>query len=385
VENSPGGSIRKHVSADDHLLITCHHCQHEFRVVAKLVGKEVPCPHCAKGLKISGDGPKVPDKLIGKQLGGCRLTKRLGAGAIGLVYEAEDVAGQRTVAVKMLSTKAAADESVVKRFHREARLCAQIDHPHVVRVHDCGFDRGVNYLVMELVTGGTLSSMSDERGPVPWQESLRYVRHVALALEHAATLNIVHRDVKPANILVSTEGVAKLADLGLAKQHDVDQVGAELTIQGVAIGSPSYMAPEQIRNARDARAPADIYSLGSTWYHLLSAEPPYSGNNGSQVLAKVLKENPKPIAERVPGLPAGIAELIARMMAKEAKDRPQSAKELLAELDAVEANPTLTRAQRSTTRRIHASERDFSSMVMIGIVVGLVLVVGAIAAWVMFG
>jgi serine/threonine-protein kinase len=371
------------VTADDHLLITCHHCQHEFRVVAKLVGKQMPCPHCLKQLMISGDGPKVPDKLIGKQLGGCRLTRRLGAGAIGLVYQADEVVGGRQVAVKMLSSKAAVEESVVKRFHREARLCSQIDHPHVVRVFDCGFDRGVNYLSMELVEGGTLASLIEERGAVPWAESLRYVRHVALALEHAGTLSIVHRDIKPANILVGTDGVAKLADLGLAKQHDIEeQVGSELTMQGVAIGSPSYMAPEQIRNAREARAPADIYSLGATWYHLLSGEPPYSGRNGSEVLAKVLRGPPTPLAERVPALPAGIADLVGRMMAKEVRDRPQTARELLAELDAVEAAPAQTRAQRSAAPSARRpAERDTSGLVMIGIIVALVVALGGVAIW----
>ena len=353
--------------------------------MSTLIGKEVSCPHCGKALQISGDGPKVPDKLIGKQLGGCRLTKRLGSGAIGLVYEAEEIEGGRKVAVKMLSTKAGADESVVKRFHREARLCAQVNHPHMVRVFDCGFDRGVNYLIMELVDGGTLSSMSDERGPVPWQESLRYVRHIAMALEQAATLNIVHRDIKPANILVSTDGIAKLADLGLAKQHDIEEVGNELTMQGVAIGSPSYMAPEQVRNARDARAPADIYSLGATWYHLLSAEPPFTGKNGPVVLTMVLRDKPKSIGERVPSLPIGIVDLVTRMMAKEAKDRPQSAKELLAEIDAVEANPTMTRAQRTTTRKLHVPDSDTNSQVMIIIVVAVVVIVLAVGAWVMWG
>ena len=372
------------MSADDQLLITCRFCQHEFRVARRLLGKHARCPYCAVLLKPNGEASAVEDKLLGKQLGGCRLTKRLGAGALGLVYAAESVVDGQRVAVKMLSSKAASEESLVKRFHREARLCSQIDHPHLVRVYDCGFDRGVNYLVMELVEGGTMASLIEERGAVPWQEALGLIRQVARALEHVATLNIVHRDIKPANILISSQGTAKLADLGLAKQHDVEGEGVELTMQGVAIGSPSYMAPEQVRDSRSARAPADIYSLGATWYHLLSAVMPFIGRNGAQVLGMVLREVPKPIRERVPELPAGVAELVTRMMAKEAKDRPQSASELLAELDAVEAQPELTRGQRGATSRSRAPEHDTRFLVLVALVSLIALALAGFAAWLAF-
>jgi eukaryotic-like serine/threonine-protein kinase len=214
--------------------------------------------------------------------------------------------------------------------------------------------------------------------PIPWQEALRYVRHVALALENVAAHNIVHRDIKPANILIGNDGVAKLADLGLAKQVSDEESSMDLTMQGVAIGSPSYMAPEQIRNAREARAPADIYSLGATLYHLLRGEPPYTGRTSAEVLAKVLRENPKPISECVPTLPGRIANLIGRMMAKDVKNRPQSARELLAELDALDAVPATTRSQR---HRSHHAERDIGSLVMIGLVVALVLGLGGVLVW----
>jgi len=375
--------INRRVHAHNHLLITCRHCQHEFRAVAKLAGKEVPCPYCDRPLKIIGDGASAaPDTLINKQLGGCRLTKRLGAGAMGLVYAAEMVADHKPVAIKMLSHHAAADTSLVQRFHREAELCAQINHPHMVRVLASGLDRGVNYIVMELVDGGSLSGLINEHGRLSWQESLTYVRHVALALEQAAALNIVHRDIKPANILIGNDGIAKLADLGVAKQFDDEAQGSghELTMQGVAIGSPAYMSPEQVSDARSARAPADIYSLGATWYHMLSGVPPFSGRNSAHVMMMVVGEMPKPIHERVADLPAGIARLITRMLAKDASARPQSATDLLTELDALDKDPQLTPTQRIAARRNFSPPRDVGLLVMIGLLVLVLAGVGA-AIW----
>ena len=375
--------ISRHVHAHSHLLITCRHCQHEFRAVAKLAGKEVPCPYCDRPLKITGDtASAAPDPLINKQLGGCRLTKRLGAGAMGLVYAAETVADGKPVALKMLSHKAAADESMVKRFHREAELCAQINHPHMVHVLSSGLDRGVNYIVMELVDGGTLAGLINEHGQLSWEESLTFVRHVAKALEQAATLNIVHRDIKPANILVGNDGFAKLADLGVAKQFDDDhqEPVQELTMQGVAIGSPAYMSPEQVSDARSARAPADIYSLGATWYHMLSGAPPFSGRNGAHVMMMVVAEMPKPINERVADLPVGIAYLVTRMLAKDASDRPQSATDLLTELDAIENDPHQIHTKRSIARRHPAPTSDVGLLVMIGLLVLVLVGVGA-AIW----
>lgn len=367
----------------DRLLLTCAACQHQFRVATTLVGRRVACPYCAQAMAVTAGAPVEQDGLIGRRVGGCRLIVKLGAGALGLVYLGEDLGDGRRLAVKLLAPKVAQDERLVKRFLREARFCAQIDHPHVVRVFDCGFDRGVNYLIMEYVDGGSLATVLDERGSLPWAQTLPWIRHIALALEQAATLKIVHRDIKPANILVTSDGQAKLSDLGLAKQREVEGEGTELTMQGMAIGTPAYMAPEQARNSRDAQATTDIYGLGATWYHLLSGHKPFDGRNGHEVLSKVLKERPQPLRERVPDLPAGIAELIGRMMAAKPEDRPASATSLLAELAAVEANPTVTRMQRQTARQAAASAALAGSgrlpWIIGGVIVALIV---AVMAWV---
>ncbi len=337
-------------TSNERLLLTCAACQHQFLIAATLVGRRVACPYCAKPVAVVADAPVEQDGLIGRRVGGCRLIRKLGAGGLGLVYLGEDLTDGRRLAVKLLAPKMAQDEQLVKRFLREARFCAQIDHPQVVRVFDCGFDRGVNYLIMEYVAGDTLAAVLAERGAIPWAETLPWIRDIAQALEQAATLNIVHRDIKPANILLTMDGHAKLSDLGLAKQRDVESEGNELTMQGMAIGTPAYMAPEQARNARDAQPTADIYGLGATWYHLLSGNKPFDGRNGHDILSKVLRERPQPIRQRVPDLPAGIADLVEHMMAARPHDRPADATALLAELAAVEAQPQATRTQRQTTR-----------------------------------
>lgn len=334
----------------ERLLLTCAACQHQFRVAVTLVGRRVACSYCGQPVAVIADAPVEQDGLIGRRVGGCRLISKLGAGALGLVYLGEDLTDGRRLAVKLLAPKMAQDEQLVKRFLREARFCAQIDHPQVVRVFDCGFDRGVNYLIMEYVAGGTLAAVLAERGAIPWAETLPWIRDIAQALAQAATLNIVHRDIKPANILLTLDGHAKLSDLGLAKQRDVESEGNELTMQGMAIGTPAYMAPEQARNAREAQATSDIYGLGATWYHLLSGHKPFVGRNGHEILSKVLRERPQPIRQHMPDLPAGIADLVERMMAARPEDRPADATVLLAELAAVEAQPQATRTQRQTTR-----------------------------------
>jgi serine/threonine protein kinase len=364
------------------ILTTCPQCSHEFRVPGALVGRRLPCPYCRRLIDVAATAPPE-DKLVGKVLGGCRLVRRLGAGALGVVYEADQQSMSRRVAMKLLSSKAAADPNVVARFQREAKICAQIKHPHVVGVYDCGFDRGVHFLIMEYVDGTTLAGLVDERGTLPWREAAKHIRQVAQALDHVASLNIVHRDIKPANILVSAAGEAKLADLGLAKQIEGEGGGdgMGLTMMGVAMGSPAYMAPEQVRNTRDAGKAADIYSLGATFYHLLTGVPPFDGRSGHEVLTKVLRDQPRPLTELAPATPPGIARLVHKMLAKKVADRPQDAAGLIAEIDAALAAPAVAPPTRAVGG---AAPGGFdSSIILLGAGVGALVVVIACTLWVM--
>ena len=365
------------------VLAVCPQCTREFRVPGKLAGRRVPCPHCRRLIEIQVSAGSE-DKLVGKVLGGCRLVRRLGSGALGVVYQAEQVAMSRQVAMKMLSSKAAGDPQLVARFQREAKICAQIKHPHVVGVFDCGFDRGVHFLTMEFVDGTTLAGLVEEHGLLPWQQASQHIRQVAQALDHVASLNIVHRDIKPANILVSAAGEAKLADLGLAKHLEGEGNGEMgLTMQGVAMGSPAYMAPEQVRNARDAGKAADIYSLGATFYHLLAGVPPFEGRNGTDVMSKVLRDEPRLLTELVPSVPPAIASLVHRMLAKDIAERPQDAAELIAEIDAALAAPSQVRARRARAKtdahRGAGPQRTGKIMLIIG--GGVLTVVVGVVVW----
>ena len=287
---------------------------------------------------------RIEDKLVGKTLGGCRLIKRLGAGAIGVVYEGELPGQDRHVAVKMLTSRAAGDEKVVQRFEREARLCAAIQHPNVVGVHSCGFDRGVHFLVMEFIDGDTLATLVEEHGRLPWERAARLILQVARGLEYAHSQGIVHRDIKPANILVTTAGVAKLADLGLAKQLDDErsitgdnQMG--LTMQGVALGSPAYMPPEQIRSAKDVTPVSDLYALGASLYQLVTGVLPYDGRSAAEVMTKVLREEPRAINDLAPETPPAISAFIIRTLSKDPAGRPQDCGRFIVELEDAIARP----------------------------------------------
>jgi eukaryotic-like serine/threonine-protein kinase len=331
------------------VLLVCSSCKHECRVPVRLAGRKVPCQYCRRLIEVPGTASAAnEDRLVGQIIGGCTLVRRLGAGALGVVYEAQHGKLARQVAVKMLSSKAAADPQLVSRFEREARISAAIEHDHVVGVHDCGHDRGVHFLVMEYIAGTTLAGLVEANGPLPWQEAAKYIRQVAAGLDHLATHEIVHRDVKPANVLVTHDGKAKLADLGLAKQleADGDAEAGGLTIQGVAMGSPAYMAPEQVRSARDAGTEADIYSLGASFYYLLAGVPPHEGRNGQDTMMKVLRETPRPIQELVPTVPPGIAALVHRMLEKDPADRPATAAAAIAEIDAALAAPAQVKKVR---------------------------------------
>ena len=321
------------------LLITCKYCQHEFRVPARVAGKQLNCPSCQRTITVAA--AKIEDKLVGKEVGGCRLLRRLGAGALGVVYEAEQVSVGRRIAIKMLSSRAAAQPEVVARFQREAKLSAAIQNRNVVGVFDCGMDRGVHYLLMEYVDGNTLAGLSEEQGNgrLDAKTATGYIRQCAEALAFIHGMDIIHRDIKPANILVGKNGVAKLADLGLAKQIDTESDAAGLTMQGMALGSPAYMPPEQIRNARDAGRPADIYALGATFYQIVSGKLPFDGRTGTEVLTKVLREPPPSLTTLVPELPANVRLLIERMMEKDAAKRPQSADDLIMLIDNLDKAP----------------------------------------------
>ncbi len=329
------------VSAPAGPLLTCTGCRHEFRVPLNLAGRSVACPHCQVMVKVpefaQATQPEAKDPIVGQVVGGALLERRIGAGGLGLVYAGIQQGTNRKVAVKLLGAKAGADATLVERFRREAHLQASLDHPHIVRAYGAGVERGAHYLVMELVDGPTLSGLVSERIRIPWAEACSLVAQTAQALAVLHDHGIVHRDIKPGNILVGTgrDGrlVAKLADLGLAKEVDeAVEPGLSLTIEGKPLGSPAYMAPEQIQDAKSAGRPADVYGLGASLYQALTGRRPYDGTSPIAIMGAVLKGPPPPVGKVVHDLPAGVVALVEATMARDPASRPTAA-QLAEDLD----------------------------------------------------
>jgi len=318
--------------------LRCPSCQHKFVPPAPGADGMVPCPQCGKRLKM----PKIADPsdpLVGKALAGYQLLKRLGAGAMAAVYEARSPSGGATVALKILTAEAAADEETVKRFDREAALAKSLDHPGLVGVIDHGTERNIHWMAMELVDGTTLESVIDAKGAMAAKDAVHLIVQIGRALEYIAGRGIIHRDVKPANILLGHKGVAKLADLGFAKDLSPKQSTTGLTMAGASMGSPAYMAPEQVLDAKSATASADVYGLGASLYHALCGETPFTGRNAYDVMEKVLKEPHTPPRERNPGLPAGFVAFLDWALHKKPEHRPADAATFVRILEQVASAP----------------------------------------------
>jgi serine/threonine-protein kinase len=362
--------------ADD-LLITCRTCRHEYRVPERYLGQPIACPHCRAVVQVARPGTPDAggDPLVGREIGGCRLLRRLGAGAMGCVYEAEQLSLGRRVAVKLLGAKANDDPMLVKRFRREARLAAALRHPNIVGVYDHGEEHGAHYLVMEYVEGDTLAALIREAGRLDWQVAADHVIQVGRALERLAQETIIHRDIKPANILVGRDGVAKVADLGLAKQDHPAYTMSLATLAGTVMGSPAYMAPEQARDSTRVTPAADVYALGATFYHAVTGQPPFTGRNGMEVIKKVMREEPVAPRDLVPELPRGISDLILELMAKDPAARPQDVAAAVAEI--LDARAAPARVRRPRGRRSRPTARRRGGLLIL-IVVAVLLAVGAV-------
>jgi len=291
----------------------------------------------------------MPDSV---DIVGYEVLEKLGSGAAGTVYKARQVSMDRFVAIKILPKDVAQDKRFTERFTREARAVAKLNHPHVVTGIDVGEANGVWYFVMEYVDGESAAALVRNEGKVPEKDALEITRHVSLALDHAYKNGIVHRDIKPANILMTSTGVAKLADLGVAKQGEGEGGGGG----GRVFGTPYYMSPEQARGDRDIDIRSDIYSLGGTLYHLLTGKPPFHGHPPAVVMAKQIAEDPEDPRKLNPRISRASAELVDFMMAKDRDDRPETPGDLEEEIKRVQKGrpPSKTRAAprgKSRSRR----------------------------------
>ncbi len=262
-----------------------------------------------------------------EQIAGYRLLELLGEGAMGAVYKARQLSLDRDVAIKVLSPDLARDEAFVRRFLAEAKAVARVNHTNLISGIDVGDADGLKYLVMEYADGNTVASLLRRGGALDEERALVIALQVARALEHAHRAGLVHRDVKPDNVIVTRDGVAKLCDLGLARLE-----GASESV--TRMGTPAYISPEQARGDAHVDARSDLYSLGATLFHMLVGRPPYEGVSGPQVLAKHLTEPVPSLLASGADVSPRTEELVRRLLAKVPTERFATAGELVQALDA---------------------------------------------------
>ena len=269
----------------------------------------------------------MPSKnLSGRKIGDYYVLRRLGSGGMADVYLTVQESLKRNVAIKILKPHLAENVDYVDRFQREAQAAAALVHANIDQIFEVGQSEGFHFIAQEYVRGRNLKQYLARYGAVPPDMAMSVLRQCTMALQKGAEHDVVHRDIKPDNIMLTANGEIKVTDFGLAS------IGGEadksLTKAGITVGTPLYMSPEQIEGgALDARS--DIYSLGVTAYHMLAGTPPFDGDNALTIAMKQVKNNATPLGEVRPDLPAAVCKLIHRMIEKSPEDRPQSADEVL--------------------------------------------------------
>jgi len=306
----------------------------------------------------------------GSVFGQYRIEGVLGQGGMGIVYRANDTKLNRPVAIKLLSPDIANGEAR-RRFQREAQMASSLNHPHIVTVHDAGEWDGQQYIVTEFVDGGTLSSWAAAE-PRNWRQCVNLLTGVVEALAAAHEARILHRDIKPGNILVLQNGYAKLADFGLAKMEEPPSASDDtVTRTGVVLGTTAYMSPEQAMGRKcDARS--DIFSLGVVLYELLSGRRPFSGASSPEILNQIIHQDPAPLA---PAIPAALRSIVEKAMEKSPEDRYQSAREV-----AVDLRRVARRADSAAEPSITAPAVPLSRSNRLRSIVAAVLVMGILVA-----
>ena len=280
----------------------------------------------------------------GQQIPGYRIISKLGAGAMATVFKARQLSLDRVVAVKVLPKRFSENAEYVEMFYKEGMAAAKLNHPNIVQAIDVGEASGYHYFVMEYVEGHTLYDEIAAGKAFGEVEALEIILQVAGALEHAHKQGLIHRDVKPKNIIITDDGQVKLADMGLARlAADTEAAEAEA---GRAFGTPYYISPEQIRGAKDVDFRADVYSLGATLYHMVTARVPFQADTPIAVMQKHLKDPLVPPDHINTTLSAGLGEVVEVMMAKDPARRYASTTDLLVDLEAIAAGEPPLQARK---------------------------------------
>jgi len=333
-------------------------CGQVHDVPMHFVGRKGQCATCGRAVTVPVVDAKpdiLADQMIGKTVGGCRLLYKIGGGGMGGVFKGHHLGLDLPVAVKILHSHLAEKDPVfIKRFIREARAAARLQHPNIVGVLNVGFEDGLHYLVMPFVGGGNAAALLAKVGNLPVEKVLNIGIDIAKALGVAEEHNMLHRDIKPANILFSGKGESKLADLGLAKNF-LESQDPGITQTGIACGTPLYFSPEQAKGSKQIDIRSDIYSLGITLYHLLDGSPPFKGASAYVIFQKHVHEPLPPLETRDPHVPEPVFKLLQKMTEKNPNDRFKNTQELLDAL--LELKEDLSRSGKPPVRKRGLLER----------------------------
>jgi WD40 repeat protein len=294
------------------------------------------------------ESPVVPAELASHPR--YRIEKLLGAGGMGAVYRAYHQVMDRPVALKIINPSVMTKPGMVQRFTREVRTAARLSHPNIVAAFDAEQAGGLHFLVMEYVDGTDLGRLVQERGPLGVDRACDYIRQAALGLQHAFEQGMVHRDIKPHNLMVTPDDRVKILDFGLALFASEAAPAAGITATGIVLGTVDYIAPEQADNAHQADIRSDIYSLGCTLYHLLAGRPPFPTGTSIQKVMAHVEKIPQPLTELRPHIPEKLMLVLDRMMAKNPKHRYQTPDEVALALEPFTFATAIPRAPKSQSR-----------------------------------
>lgn len=325
------------------LSLTCPKCRGSVSVPIEEGANDFTCPHCQESSPIqqSWDAftSEMKDPLIGAVISECEVEAKVGEGGFGAVYRAFDRNLQRHVALKVMLQSLTSNLEFVQKFIREAVTAAQLNHPNIVAIHKVGRDedRNVHFLIMEFLEGKTLSEVIDEKGALGLDETISIILQCADALAVAHDKKIVHRDIKPENIMIDRHGVVKITDFGLAKTVTTDMKSTKV------VGTPHYMSPEQFEG-KPVDGRTDIYSLGITFYYMLTKAKPYEGTNTVQIIYSILTQEPKAVTEMNPDVPDEVWRILRKMIHKSLDERYADFREVRRDLLAFQ--------ERSLTQKV---------------------------------
>lgn len=269
------------------------------------------------------------------QLGHYKILSQIGKGGMGDIYKALQEPLNRVVALKVLPPKLSRDMEFAKRFEIEAKAISLLQHQNIVSIYEYGEENGLRYFAMQFVDGNDLGRRISENRQLSIEEVIDYAKQIGRALRYAHSCNIIHRDIKPGNVLIEKNGVVRLSDFGIAKIVH----GTDITMTGSAVGTPEYMSPEQAQGKK-LDAQTDIYSLGIVMYEMLTRKPPFYGNNPMSVAYKQVHDIPDPPSLKRKGVPKRLEMIVLKTLKKERKDRYSSAEKLLDDLDKVDTGVT---------------------------------------------